>query len=375
MDDRIEIRKKLERKLRRKLPATVWNNQLVQDEVDQLLQGRWDAEEIFDGLESMVADRIQLLEEGMAEVLGADLVTSGAPRRGHKPEFGKLEAESFAGARTEAMLGAMSEFYRGLADRYPGVERFRDEMLGGVVLDPDGAHGLLASYAARILTPKQFSDWDMPVVGHASELLAYDHGLEKVEIDHRATIRVDPPGVTRTVRYAYPREREPNTRCVVQSKAVIPPNQRGMFGGTMPIVVRGEHTYPPFLWPGSVVDKLYDLGEDLADQFDWPSAEAAAWFVLTGEAPESRPLDARWDTKGGGPYLNPQWRVRLTVPAWLPAEEVERAYRRMQRQILPGKNRGPDPKTLEVARFVWEQERLNGYRRPSWDVLLGRWNE
>ncbi len=25
---------------------------------------------------------------------------------------------------------------------------------------------------------------------------------------------------------------------------------------------------PPFLWPGSVVDALYDLSEELADPFD-----------------------------------------------------------------------------------------------------------
>jgi hypothetical protein len=376
MNDRVEIKKKLERRLGRGVPGAVWNNGMVQEVVGEYLNaGSEETEELFDLLLEVVKDRIQLVEEGVSEVLGRELVVSGASRGGHKPERGKLEAESFAGARTEAMLGAMSEFYGGLAAQHPGVGLFRDEVLGGAALAPDEAHGLLASYAARILTLEQFSRWGIPVVGHASELLEYDHGMEKADIDHRATIRVDPPGVTRTSRYAHPKDGEPNTRCVVQNKAVIPPNQRGAFGGTMPIVVRGEYTYPPFLWPGSVVDRLYDLGEELADQFDWPDEEAAAWFVLTGEAPESRPLDARWDTKGGGLYLNPQWRVRLTVPPWLPADEVEKAYRRMQRRILPGKNRGPDPKTLEVARFVWEQERLNGYRRPPWEALLQKWNE
>jgi hypothetical protein len=46
----------------------------------------------------------------------------------------------------------------------------------------------------------------------------------------------------------------------------------------------------------------------------------------------------------------------------------------MQRRILEGRNRLPEPKAFDIARFVWEQERLNGYHRPKWRVLLERWN-
>jgi hypothetical protein len=88
-----------------------------------------------------------------------------------------------------------------------------------------------------------------------------------------------------------------------------------------------------------------------------------------------RPLDARWITKGGSEYLNPQWRILLTVPPWLPEVEVSRAYRLMQQQILEGRNRLPDPKTLEVARFVWEQQRRNGYERPHWTEFFEQWRE
>lgn len=48
----------------------------------------------------------------------------------------------------------------------------------------------------------------------------------------------------------------------------------------------------------------------------------------------------------------------------------------MQKQVLEGgRNRLPDLKTLEVARFVWERERLNDYKRPSWSTLLDQWSE
>src|SRR5215213_2852842 len=173
-------------------------------------------------------------------------------------------------------------------------------------------------------------------------------------------------------------EGDRDTRCMVQNGAVIP------IFANLPIESRGKPV-PSWLWPGSVVDNLYELSEELANTFDWPSSamdefgrprnEAASWFVLTGEAPEVRPLDARWITKGGSEYLNPQWRILLTVPPWLPEVEVSRAYRLMQQQILEGRNRLPDPKTLEVARFVWEQQRRNGYERPHWTEFFEQWRE
>lgn len=52
-----------------------------------------------------------------------------------------------------------------------------------------------------------------------------------------------------------------------------------------------------------------------------------------------------------------------------------RAYTRVQRQVVEGRNRLPDPKTLDVASFVRRQERLKGLQRPKWRDLLSRWNK
>ena len=107
------------------------------------------------------------------------------------------------------------------------------------------------------------------------------------------------------MRYAYPREGDPNTRCIVQSGAIIPIHTY------RPIESHGGYVYPDWLWPGSVVDELYELSVELARAFDWPLAssgnltgtrprsETAAWFVLTGEAPPVRPIEARWEAKYG----------------------------------------------------------------------------
>jgi hypothetical protein len=379
MDERSELRRKVRRVLGREIPEAVWSNPQVQEIIDECLDPESDHDEAVDLLVEIVEDRIQLVEEGVAEVLGGARVTRKGSSRQHKNEGGKLEADSFISTKTTAMLQAMSEFFTGLAHQHPQVVQFRKEVLGGRLLSPDEAHALVASYAARVLSVEQFAEWDIPMIGHRAEILDKPDAPPFNAVDHRLTIWIDSPGITKTVRYANAREGDQDTRCIVQNGAVVPIFTR------LPIESHGNHIYPSWLWPGSVVDNLYELSEELATTFDWPSSamdefgrprnEAASWFVLTGEAPEVRPLDARWITKGGSEYLNPQWRILLTVPPWLPEVEVSRAYRLMQQQILEGRNRLPDPKTLEVARFVWEQQRRNGYERPHWTEFFEQWRE
>jgi hypothetical protein len=133
--------------------------------------------------------------------------------------------------------------------------------------------------------------------------------------------------------------------------------------GTMPIVsVNDDLYYPPFLWP-SLVDNLYDIAEDLMEAFDWPYRDVSTWFILTDEALEIRLLDGKWVTKQGK-YLNPQWRIQLTVSPWVHAEEVLRAYWALRRQTPKGRELSKKTTPLEVVRFVWEQERLHGDKDP-----------
>jgi hypothetical protein len=120
-----------------------------------------------------------------------------------------------------------------------------------------------------------------------------------------------------------------------------------------------------FRWPGQ---------DAAAEPFRWWRKDAAAEFVLTGIAPLMRPLEANL-YKGRG-YPGSRWQIELNISPWVFAEEVSRAYKRMQAQVIEGnRNRLPDSKTLEVASFVWNQERLNGYKRPKWRVLCERWNK
>ena len=88
-----------------------------------------------------------------------------------------------------------------------------------------------------------------------------------------------------------------------------------------------------------------------------------------------RPLDAKWEGKHGSTHLNPQWRIQLTIPPWLPEEEVLQAFRTLRRQRTKGRQIPKTSKPLEVARFVWERERIDGYREPApWTAWLRQWN-
>lgn len=294
-----------------------------------------------------------------------------------------LDGRELVGDRTRAMTGAMSALFAFFGDQIPEVKAFREQVLPGRFLAAEEAHALIASYAARTFSRSWFEEWGIPFVGHRAEVLdTGPRGGAFNPIDDSMTIHVDPPGVTKTVRYAYPREGDPNTRCMVQSGAVIPIHTY------FPIESHGDYTYASWLWPGSVVDELYDLSIELAGAFDWPGgtkgnltgtrprSESAAWFVLTGEAPQVRPIEARWEEKYGSTHVNSQWRIQLTIPPWLPEEEVLRAFRTLRRQRPEGRQMPKTAKPLDVARFVYERDRLDEYRDSApWTKWVEQWND
>ncbi len=392
MEETAGVRKRLERDLGERLPEAVWGNGYVQGVVEEYLNASSDTqrEDLWGTLEEGARERLGIWNAGREEGLrGVQSGTRGGSqdmREAEERDTGGrrgLDARELVGDRTRAMTGAMSALFALIGDQVPEVKEFREKVLPGRFLSADEAHVLVASYAARTFPRRWFVEWGIPFVGHHAEVLdTGPRGEDFDPVDDWMTIRVDPPGVTKTVRYAYPREGDPNTRCMARSGAMVPIHTY------LPIESHGDHTYPPWLWPGSVVDELYDLSVELAGAFDWPLAssgnltgtrprsESAAWFVLTGEAPQVRPIEARWETKHGSTHLNPQWRIRLSIPPWLPEEEVLRAFRLLRRERPKGLKLPKEARTLEVARFVWERERLDGYREPPpWKAWFERWNE
>jgi hypothetical protein len=408
MDEITEVRRKLQQSLSRKLPDDIWEDEDIRGIAKEYLNpgSGGDRNESWSLLKEVTSKRLGLWdkawdkakkvgwEEGRKEGLrGIESGTRGGSREMREAasrdtgEMENLDAGLDFDHRTQAMVGAMKMLFASLADQIPEVKEFREEVLPGRFLTADEAHSLIASEAARIFDLRLFEKWNIPVIGHKSALVERDTRSDRGGIYARATVRVDPPGITKTVRYvdAYNSLKEEDvaaTRASAQGDAVIPIHRH------FPIEWHGDHTYPSWLWPGSVVDKLYDLSVELASTFDWPlpsvgnlsgtrpRSESAAWFVLTGEAPQVRPIDARWEEKHGSTYLSPQWRIQLTIPPWLSEKEVLQAFRTLRRQRPKGRQMPKTAKPLEVARFVWERERHDGYREPApWTAWLKQWNK
>lgn len=398
MDEMAGVRKRLHQALGQNLPDPIWERRFVQDAARDFLAAETEEDKLEEWrtLEEGAQERLDCWNGGVKEASQRiPSSTHGASRDMREAEVRdnrereqqSLDARELVSDRTKAMTGAMSALFALIGDQFPEVKEFREKILPGRFLAADEAYALIASRAARIFDLRLFEKWNIPVVGHDWDLVEHVTSSDRGGVYMRATVRVDPPGITRTVRYvdAYNsliEEDVADTRSVAHSGAVIP-----LITG-LPIDKRGRHTYPDWLWPGSVVDNLYDLSVELASAFDWPLAsagnlwgtrprsESAAWFILTGEVPQVRPLEARWETKQGSIHLNPQWRIRLTIPPWLPEEEVLRAFRSLRRQRPAGHQLPSEDRTLEVARFVFERERVEGDRgRATWTKWWRQWNE
>jgi hypothetical protein len=121
-------------------------------------------------------------------------------------------------------------------------------------------------------------------------------------------------------------------------------------------------------------EELRELGSRLAkDYLGWDEKEAMR-YVLTGEAPRLQAIKIHHRGKFPSRYRPFQHSVTLTVLPWVPAKEVERVYRNIQRQLLEETSRETGTRILEVARFYCEQLRTRG-PMPSWPAWAERWNE
>jgi|SRR5215211_2994805 len=415
MNEDAEIRKELERALGR-LPDAVWDDLVESEFVGMHLEGHLepeDQEKSFGILKEEAQKRVRLVERGVSEALKEMRLAKGdtndedsdgewrwVPYRASLDEPSKdqtmLEAYFdllfLVGPKSAAMLRATSAYFGWLCGQHPGVLDFRNRVLEGSTLTLYEARRLMASYAARFFPLEWFLNWDIPVVDHVSEIVGeYDWGTHRDDIDHRVTVRVDPPGIIERVRYAHPEapilDEDParvSTRCVLMKKSrgallpysvELPEDPEEKPTSIPPPMLLSSHETPSrplAVWPGSVVGDLYVLAEQLADAFCWPGKDAAAEFVLTGSAPLMRPIDARVYEEGG--HLNSPVRIRLDVSPWVSENEVSRSYRELQERVVEGRNRLPEPKTLKLTSFVWEKKRRFGYDRIPWTKLYKRWN-
>jgi hypothetical protein len=287
--------------------------------------------------------------------------------RSLQEEYFKVELGDYEEKRARAyeeVLAREAGFTQEIAD-------FRRKMLGERLLTPEQAHELLESPAARFLPHVLFERWRIPLTGHKAELLEYESGQDERKIDHRATIRVEPPGVTKTVRYTNDDAAEIDGKTIdwhwyhlgPEGSVGIAPERR-----LLRYRDRDGLKEEMWVWPGSVLDVLRGFSARWAGRLGWQEEDMTLW-LLCGRPPRFDPLTAKVRYKRGSPLA-----VELTVHPWVPAETVLENYRKIQRQLLGKENHRLKSRSLDVVRFVETCIQQEG-ARPPWRRLLERWNE
>ena len=281
-------------------------------------------------------------------------------------ELGECERE-----RQKAFAEVMTRYLAYNEDALGNREiaNFRQDLLGDSLLSAEQAYALLESPAAQYFHASWFEEWGIPVVGHVSEVVGrYDPGRRKGEVDHRVTVRVDPPGITRAVRYAHPdlpalaNSEEDRRACFIykDNGAVVEPFERLRYrakDGLKDTVL---------VWPGSLLDYISRFTAKWARMYKWEE-EDMLWALLTGEAPRLSALKVNVRHSLGN-----QTTITLAVAPWVGADVVEKNYRKIQRQVLVRGNHAPE-RSIAVLRFVERVIREEG-KRPTWEKLWRRWN-
>ncbi len=110
--------------------------------------------------------------------------------------------------------------------------------------------------------------------------------------------------------------------------------------------------------------------ENLSAAYGW-ARDDALWFLLTGDPPQTDPLEVEIVRLGDDPHAPSA--IRIVAFPGTPAEEVAAAYRAAQYDFLGGDNRPAGDKALELFRFV-TTEQATAEDRPSARELMERWN-
>lgn len=247
------------------------------------------------------------------------------------------------------------------------LAQWRSKVLGDRLLTLEDAHKVLESPAARFLPLPLFRHWEIPLVGHTVEELSYDSGEGKPYVDHRAIVKITPPGITKTIWYsnapadgAPPDARWFHSKDAAGGMAILPSER------VLRYKDRDGLKEEMWVWPGSLLDDLRFVGAHWARVLGWAEEEMIMW-LLTGEPPGRPPLVPKVSYKMGYPT------VTLTVHPWLSSDTVARNYRQIQHKLFGRENRPLRPKSVAVLRFVEKRTREEG-GRPSWSRLLEEWN-
>jgi hypothetical protein len=290
-----------------------------------------------------------------------DEFAAASPGTGNRKQTVDQERNVLPVSLSESELQRKAAFEEYVAMRAAcdtGTRRFRNWVLGGRLLTARQARELVRSPAARFLEANSFdfAGGDIPLIGHHATLEPYEGERDRGrEYWHRATISVDPPGITKTVEK--PSCEEPQLASWRARK------MDGGGGQLLHFVNERGRARQVSVWSWSLLEELRTLCERLTQQYRWEPAQATM-FVLTGEIPAVPALKATSSFRFSERQLDatttiPEYldtTITITASAWVPSKTVARAYRTAQTMILGGNGgRAPGLKNLTLFRFVTER--------------------
>ncbi len=223
----------------------------------------------------------------------------------------------------------------------PAVRHFRERVLENRLLERAEAMAFIESPALALLSQRQCTEEGIPLVGHHATFT--EQNAEPMPPTWDAKLTVTPPGRTlhvqpqvpeRPVRLWYPRD---------------------------------EWAHAVRVWKSSVLGELWNICEDLTQQYGWKNGNASL-FVLTGLRPLTYPVTMQWqnDPKQGD-------TITLEIASWVSAKTVERIYKAAQDEIYKTVPGVLSKRNLAIFDFVTKNQDIGG-ENLSWDTLTDMWN-
>lgn len=347
-----DIRRYVERALRE-------NGSLREGVPDPMWDNRWqpDSSTILDSVgderEQHIESLVEILDDDMQLYLATKAWEAGgldapydsppAPATTRAVPTEVLRADPYEEARGRAFTAGLAS----IAAERPEVQGFREEALGGVPRSPAAVRTFLASPLAQLLRRSTV---------------------------RRLLLTSAPVDIPSHIEPAAPDDEDNRESIVV---VIEPLDERitcwwssGTEHATLPLPP--QHCELVSYRPGSLLEELHKVAKRLSRQIPpWDEARAA-WFVLTGEAPEVLPLHGMTEYRRGSLGLWERAVITLHAEPWVSAERVADLYRLAQQRVFP--ERAP---RRAAALLYWEfdqKERRKDGADLAMEETRRRWN-
>lgn len=234
------------------------------------------------------------------------------------------------------------------------VRRFRQDVLGGELLNTQQAIGFLESWANRIFRLDRFHRQHVSPMSHDAVLL---ERKERANETFQAAVIVN----GHAWRFRHARVEDERAWNSTRTDGSWEFRIQTATGSSLGL-----------FRANSVIGFLEHVARDLRSQgYPWVE-QSEAWFVLTGNDLNTSPLDVRTRLIMG--EATQRATISMQIEPWINHRTVADLYRRFQRQLLQRHNRPIEDRRLAVFRFVTEQRSEDG-QLPTWRSMMQAWND